>query len=69
MYTQKIKTYIFHFKNNVVAPDPPRAWLVAMLLCTTCTLPFLMSFNRLVRKLSMSILFEMLLGREFHALS
>ena len=42
--------------------------IVAMLLCTTCTLPFLMSFNILVRKLSMSILVEMLLGREFHAL-
>ena len=36
-----------------------------MLLCTTCTLPFLKSFNTFVRKLSMSVLFAMLLGREF----
>ena len=39
-----------------------------MLLCTTCTLPLLMSFNKIVRKLSMSVMFDMLLGREFHAL-
>ena len=37
-------------------------------MCTTRTLPLLMSFNKIVRKLSMSVLFEMLLGREFHAL-
>ena len=39
-----------------------------MLLCTTCTLPLLMLFNTIVRNLSMSVLFEMLLGREFHTL-
>ena len=47
--------------------------------CSQCrpTLPFLMSFNKFVRKLSMSVLFDMLLGRvlfdmllgrEFHSL-